>query len=62
MTSEHAIVTLHTALPYLLSAYAVIEALVYAGKAQRILTDEEREGLAVFIEQNPKAGSVVRGR
>ena len=62
MTSEHAIVTLHTALPYLLSAYAVIETPVYAGKAERILTDEEREGLAVFIEQNPKAGSVVRGR
>ena len=41
--------------------YTVIETPVYSGKVKRILTDDEREAFAVFIAQNPKAGSVVRG-
>ena len=41
--------------------YTVIETPVYAGKVKRILTDDEREAFAVFIAQNPKAGSVVQG-
>ena len=50
-----------TALPYLCSVYTVIETPVYTGKVKRILTDDEREAFAVFIAQNPEAGSVVRG-
>jgi len=34
---------------------------VYIGKVKRILTNDEREAFAVFIAQNPRAGSVVRG-
>ena len=41
--------------------YTVIEAPVYTGKVERILTDDERDRFAVFIAQNPMAGSVVRG-
>ena len=41
--------------------YTVIETPVYTGKVKRILTDDEREAFAVFIAQNPMAGSVVRG-
>jgi hypothetical protein len=41
--------------------YTVIETPVYAGKVERILTDDEREAFAVFIAQKPMAGSVVRG-
>ena len=41
--------------------YTVIETPVYAGKVERILTDEERDAFAVFIAQTPMAGSVVRG-
>ena len=41
--------------------YTVIETPVYTGKVKRILTDGEREAFAVFIAQNPMAGSVVRG-
>jgi len=41
--------------------YTVIETPVYTGKVERILTDDEGEGFAVFIAQNPMAGSVVRG-
>jgi hypothetical protein len=38
--------------------YAVIETPVYSGKVTRILTEDEREAFAVFIAQNPRAGSV----
>jgi len=41
--------------------YTVIETPVYAGKVKRILTDDEREAFAVFVSENPRAGSVVRG-
>ena len=41
--------------------YTVIETPVYIGKVKRILTDDEREAFAVFIAQNPRAGSVVWG-
>ena len=41
--------------------YTVIETPVYAGKVEGILTDDERETFAVFIAQNPTAGSVVSG-
>ena len=41
--------------------YTVIETPVYTGKVKRILTDDEGEAFAVFIAQNPMAGSVVRG-
>ena len=43
------------------SMYTVIKTPVYTGKVEGILTDDEREAFAVFIAQNPKAGSVVRG-
>jgi hypothetical protein len=42
-------------------AYTVIETPVYSGKVTRILTEDERGAFAVFIAQNPTAGSVVRG-
>ena len=41
--------------------YTVIETPVYTGKVKQILNDDEREAFAVFIAQNPTAGSVVRG-
>ena len=41
--------------------YTVVETPVYAGKVKRVLTDDEREAFAVFIAQNPKAGSVEQG-
>ena len=50
-----------TALPYYLGVYTVIETPVYASKVERILTDNEREAVAVFLARNPEAGSVVRG-
>ena len=40
--------------------YTVIETPVYASKVEGILTDDEREAFAVFVAQNPTAGSVVR--
>ena len=41
--------------------YTVIETPVYADKVKGILTEDQREAFAVFIAQNPTAGSVVRG-
>jgi hypothetical protein len=41
--------------------YTVIETPVYSGKVKRLLTDDEQEAFVVFIAQNPRAGSVVRG-
>lgn len=41
--------------------YTVIETPVYAKKADRLLTDEERETIAAFVSANPDAGVVVRG-
>ena len=52
---------MNTALPYYHFVYTVIETPVYAGKVERILDDDEREAFAVFVAQNPTAGSVVRG-
>ena len=52
---------MNTALPYYHFVYTVIETPVYAGKVERILGDDEREAFAVFVAQNPTAGSVVRG-
>jgi hypothetical protein len=49
------------ALPYPYVVYTVIETPVYSGKVTRILTEDEREAFAVFIAQNPRTGSVVRG-
>jgi len=54
-------IDISTALPYVWPVYTVIETPVYTGKVKRILTDNEREAFAVFIAQNPMAGSVVRG-
>lgn len=48
-------------MPYSYSVYTVIETPVYTGKVERVLTDDEREAFAVFIAQQPMAGSVVRG-
>lgn len=36
--------------------YTVIETLVYARKADRLLTDDDRETFAAFISANPDAG------
>jgi len=33
----------------------------YSAKAEGVLTEDEREAFAVFIAQNPNAGSIVRG-
>ncbi|MDE0662030.1 MAG: type II toxin-antitoxin system RelE/ParE family toxin [Gammaproteobacteria bacterium] len=41
--------------------YTVIETLVYARKADRLLTDEDRETFAAFVSANPDAEAVVRG-
>ncbi|NND66953.1 MAG: type II toxin-antitoxin system RelE/ParE family toxin [Halioglobus sp.] len=41
--------------------YTVIETPVYSAKAEGVLTEDERENFAMFIAQNPNAGSVVRG-
>ncbi len=41
--------------------YTVIETPIYAAKVKGILTNDERESFAVFIAQNPKVGSVIRG-
>jgi len=41
--------------------YTVIETPAYSSKADGILTENEREALAVFIARNPTAGAVVRG-
>ena len=61
MKSEQYRFDLGTALPYHIFVYTVIETPVYTGKVKRILTDDEREAFVVFIAQNPRAGSVVRG-
>ncbi len=39
----------------------VIETRTYSRKAEGLLNEDEREEFAVFISQNPSAGSVVRG-
>ena len=39
----------------------VIETPIYSQKVGGILTEDEREAVAVFISENPMAGSVVRG-
>ena len=41
--------------------YTVIETPVYSNKVDRILAGDERDSFAVFIANNPQAGSVVRG-
>ena len=41
--------------------YTVIETPVYVKKADRPLTDEERESIAAIVCANPDAGAVVRG-
>jgi hypothetical protein len=41
--------------------FTVIETPVFSRKADGLLTDSEREDLAVFISQNPASGAVVRG-
>lgn len=41
--------------------YTVVETPVYSAKVERILSDDEREAIAVFIARNPNAGSVVPG-
>ena len=50
-----------TALPYSLFVYTVIETPIFSRKAEDLLIEDEREGFAAFISQNPAAGSVVRG-
>ena len=51
----------YTALPYSFDVFTVIETSVYTRKAESLLSEDEREEVAVFISQNPTAGSVVRG-
>ena len=41
--------------------FTIIETPVFSRKAEGLLSEEEREEFAVFISQNPTAGSVVRG-
>ena len=41
--------------------YTVIETPVYSQKVMDILATEERDALAVYLSENPQAGSVVRG-
>ena len=41
--------------------FTIIETPVFSRKAEGLLIEEEREEFAVFISQNPTAGSVVRG-
>ena len=41
--------------------FTVIETPVFSRKVEDLLSDNEREDFAVFISQNPTAGSVVRG-
>jgi hypothetical protein len=41
--------------------YTVIETPTYQNKVIRILTEAERDSFAVFIANNPSAGSVVPG-
>ncbi len=60
-TVHRILVDKYTALPYPIGVYTVIETPVYASKVERILTDNEREAVAVFLACNPEAGSVVRG-
>ena len=50
-----------TALPYSLFVYTVIETPIFSREAEDLLSEDEREGFAAFISQNPAAGSVVRG-
>ena len=54
-------VDVSTAMPYILYVYTVIETPVYSKKAERILSEDERDAFAVYISKNPKAGVVVRG-
>ena len=48
-------------MPYILYVYTVIETPVYSRKAERILSEEERDAFAVYISGNPNAGVIVRG-
>lgn len=48
-------------MPYNRVVFTVIETPVFSRKAEALLSDVEREDFAVFISQNPNAGSVVRG-
>ena len=48
-------------MPYNFQVFTVIETPIFTRKAEGLLTDSEREDFAVFISQNPTAGSVVRG-
>ena len=48
-------------MPYYFYVYTVIETPVYSKKAERILSEDERDAFAVYISKNPKAGVVVRG-
>ena len=41
--------------------FIVVETLVYSRKAERLLSEDEREEIAAYIALNPTAGSVVRG-
>ena len=41
--------------------FTVIETPIFSRKAEALLTDDEREDFAVYIANNPTAGSVVRG-
>ena len=48
-------------MPYTQKLLTVIETPVFSRKAKDLFTDSEREDFAVFISQNPDAGSVVKG-
>ena len=41
--------------------FTVIETPVYSRKARRLLSNKEREKIAVSVFQNPSAGTVVKG-
>lgn len=41
--------------------YTIIETPTYSSKVGKILTEDERETLAVYLSINPRAGSIVRG-
>jgi mRNA-degrading endonuclease RelE of RelBE toxin-antitoxin system len=41
--------------------FTVIETPVFSKRAEELLSASERENFAVFISQNPTAGSIVRG-
>ena len=48
-------------MPYSRDVFTVIETPIYSRKADNLLSEDEREEIAVFISQNPTAGSTVRG-